>query len=184
VTTSVAVRFVLPSISLEGRSFWIVKTAPLVLSRLWWSKFWVGLVPLLVLGEVLVLATNYYLRVIPFMMWLSGLTLFGLTFGVVSLGLAVGAAFPKFDADNPSKVAAGMGGLVYMILCMSFIGAVVVLEAWPVYALFSSRLYGTPLSGLAQASVVGSFAAALALGVGVFVVSTRYGIRRLGAIEP
>ncbi|HEX7408471.1 MAG TPA: hypothetical protein VF515_12580 [Candidatus Binatia bacterium] len=184
VTTSVAVRFVLPSISLEGRSFWIVKTAPLVLSRLWWSKFWVGLVPLLVLGEVLVLATNYYLRVIPFMMWLSGLTLFGLTFGVVSLGLAVGAAFPKFDADNPSKVAAGMGGLVYMILCMSFIGAVVVLEAWPVYALFSSRLYGTPLSGFAQASVVGSFAAALALGVGVFVVSTRYGIRRLGAIEP
>lgn len=184
VTTSVAVRFVLPSISLEGRSFWIVKTAPLVLSRLWWSKFWVGLVPLLVLGEVLVLATNYYLRVIPLMMWLSGLTLFGLTFGVVSLGLAVGAAFPKFDADNPSKVAAGMGGLVYMILCMSFIGAVVVLEAWPVYALFSSRLYGTPLSGFAQASVVGSFAAALALGVGVFVVSTRYGIRRLGAIEP
>jgi ABC-2 type transport system permease protein len=184
VTTSVAVRFVLPSISLEGRSFWIVKTAPLVLSRLWWSKFWVGLVPLLVLGEVLVLATNYYLRVIPFMMWLSGLTLFGLTFGVVSLGLAVGAAFPKFDADNPSTVAAGMGGLVYMILCMSFIGAVVVLEAWPVYALFSSRLYATPLSGFAQASVVGSFAAALALGVGVFVVSTRYGIRRLGAIEP
>jgi ABC-2 type transport system permease protein len=184
VTTSVAVRFVLPSISLEGRSFWIVKTAPLVLSRLWWSKFWVGLVPLLVLGEVLVLATNYYLRVIPFMMWLSGLTLFGLTFGVVSLGLAVGAAFPKFDADNPSTVAAGMGGLVYMILCMSFIGAVVVLEAWPVYALFSSRLYDTPLSGFAQASVVGSFAAALALGVGVFVVSTRYGIRRLGAIEP
>ncbi|MFI5397880.1 MAG: hypothetical protein ACHQ9S_20270 [Candidatus Binatia bacterium] len=184
VTTSVAVRFVLPSISLEGRSFWIAKTAPLALSRLWWSKFWVGLVPLLVLGEVLVLATNYYLKVIPFMMWLSGLTLFGMTFAVVSLGLAVGAAFPKFDADNPSKVAAGMGGLVYMILCMSFIGAVVVLEAWPVYALFSSRLYDTPLSLLKQSSIVGSFATALALGVGVFVVSTRYGIRRLGAIEP
>jgi ABC-2 type transport system permease protein len=137
----------------------------------------------LVLGEVLVLATNYYLRVMPFMMWLSVLTLFGMTFGIVSMGLAVGAAFPKFDADNPSKVAAGMGGVVYMILCMTFIGMVVVLEAWPVYVIFSSRLYDTPLSLIRQSSIAGSFVAALVLAVGVFVVSTRYGIRRLGAIE-
>ena len=81
----------MPSISLEGRSFWIAKTAPLSLDRLWWSKFWVGLVPLLVLAEILVLATNYYLKVIPLMMWLSTLTLCGMTFSIVALGLAVGA---------------------------------------------------------------------------------------------
>lgn len=184
VMASVAVRFIFPSISLEGRSLWITKTAPLALNRLWWSKFWVGLAPLLVLGEVLVVATNYYLKVMPFMMWLSTVTLFGMTFGVVSLGLAVGAAFPKFDADNPAKVAAGMGGLVYMILCMSFIGAVVVLEAWPVYALFSSRLYGTSLSALMQTSIGASFAAALALAIAVFVGSVRYGIERLQVLEP
>jgi len=183
VTASVAVRFVLPAISLEGRSFWVVRTAPLPMGRMWWSKFWVGLVPLLGLGEVLVLATNYYLNVLPFMMWLSVLTLFAMTVAIVSLGLAVGAAFPKFDADNPSKIAAGLGGLVYMVLCMSFIGAVVVLEAWPVYVIFSSRLHEMPLSLLQRAGVVGSFGAALALAVVVFVVSTRYGIRTLEAIE-
>lgn len=184
VTASVAVRFVLPSISLEGPSFWIVKTAPLALSRLWWSKFWVGLLPLLVLGEVLVVATNYYLQVIPLMMWLSTITLFCMIFGIVSLGLAVGAAYPKFDADNAAKVAAGVGGLVYMILCMSFIGAVVVLEAWPVYAWFMSRLNEAPLSVAAQAGVAGSLLAAAALTLGVFLFSVRYGIRRLGTIEP
>jgi ABC-2 type transport system permease protein len=184
VIASVAVRFILPSISLEGRSLWITKSAPMELNRLWWSKFWVGLVPLLVLGEVLVVATNHYLKVMPFMMWLSTLTLFCMTFGVVGLGLAIGAAFPKFDADNASKVAAGMGGLVYMIVCMSFIGAVVVLEAWPVYALFSSRLYGTSLSALTQTSILGSFAVALALAVVVFVGSVRYGIRQLKTLEP
>jgi ABC-2 type transport system permease protein len=184
VIASVAVRFVLPSISLEGRSFWVVKTAPMALSRLWWSKFWVGLVPLLVLGEVLVVATNHYLKVMPFMMWLSTLTLFCMTFGVVSLGLTVGAAFPKFDADNPSKVAAGIGGLVYMIVCMSFIGAVVVLEAWPVYVLFSSRLYERSLSLFTQTTVVASFGAALALAVGVFFWSVRYGIERVKTLEP
>jgi ABC-2 type transport system permease protein len=184
VIAAVAVRFVLPSVSLEGKSFWIAKTAPLALSRLWWSKFWVGVVPLLVLGEVLVLATNYYLQVIPLMMWLSTLTLFCMTFGIVSLGLAVGAAYPKFDADNAAKVAAGVGGLVYMILCMSFIGAVVVLEAWPVYAWFMSRLHEAPLSVLAQTGVAASLVAAAALTLTVFLVSVRYGIRRLGTIEP
>jgi len=118
------------------------------------------------------------------MMWLSVLTLFGMTFVIVSLGLAVGAAFPKFDADNPSKIAAGLGGLVYMVLCMSFIGVVVVLEAWPVYVLFSSRVHDLPLSPLQHATVVGSFVVALTLAVTVFIVSTRYGIRKLAAIEP
>jgi ABC-2 type transport system permease protein len=184
VTTSVAVRFVLPSISLEGGSFWIAKSAPLPLHRLWWSKFWISLVPLLVLGEFLVLATNYYLRVMPLMMWLSGLTLFGMSFGIVSLGLAVGAAYPKFDADNAAKVAAGVGGLLYMILCMSFIGAVVVLEAWPVYVIFMSRLRAAPLSLAALAGVAASLAAALALMIAVFVCSVRYGIQRLETIEP
>jgi ABC-2 type transport system permease protein len=184
VIASVAVRFVLPSISLEGRSFWIAKAAPLALSRLWWSKFWAGLAPLLVLGEVLVLATNYYLKVIPLMMWLSSVTLFCMTFSIVSLGLAVGTAYPKFDADNAAKVAAGIGGLVYMILCMSFIAVVVVLEAWPVYAVFMSRLRGMPLSPAIQATIVASLGTALALTVAVLLLSTRYGIRRLGTIEP
>ncbi|HXQ24375.1 MAG TPA: hypothetical protein VN812_22015, partial [Candidatus Acidoferrales bacterium] len=184
VVASVAVRFVFPSVSLEGRSFWVAKTAPLALSRLWWSKFWVGLVPLLVLGEVLIVATNHYLQVMPLMMWLSTLTLCCMTFGIVALGLAVGAAYPKFDADNAAKVAAGVGGLVYMILCMSFIGAVVVLEAWPVYAWFMSRLHETPLSAVSQISIAASLGAAFVLALGVFVFSTRYGIRRLGTIEP
>jgi ABC-2 type transport system permease protein len=184
VITAVAVRFVLPSISLEGKSFWIAKTAPLPLRHLWWSKFWVGLLPLLILGQVLVLATNYFLDVVPMMTWLSAVTLFGMTFGIVSLALAVGAAYPKFDADNASKVAAGVGGLLYMILCMSFIGALVVLEAWPVYVFFMSRLYETPLSTAEQAGIVVSLGSALALTVTVFVVSTRRGLRHLNAIEP
>lgn len=184
VIASVAVRFILPSVSLEGGAFWIAKTAPMPLSRLWWSKFWIGLVPLLVLGEVLVVATNYYLKVIPLMMWLSTLTLFCLTFGIVALGLAVGAAYPKFDADNAAKVAAGVGGLLYMILCMSFIGAVVVLEAWPVYAWFMGRLHGTALPFFAQVGITASLAAAFVLTVTVFLASVRYGIRQLSVIEP
>jgi ABC-2 type transport system permease protein len=183
VTASVAVRFVFPSFSLEGRAFWLMKSAPLPLRRLWWAKFWIGLLPLMVLGEVLVCATNSYLQVMPFMMWLSAGTLFFMVFAIVALALAVGATYPNFDADNAAKVAAGAGGLVYMILCMSFIGLVVLLEAWPVYVIFSSRLTQTTLGVTAQTSIAASFGAVLLLVTCVFAGSVRYGLRRLEAIE-
>jgi ABC-2 type transport system permease protein len=184
VLASVAARFVFPSFSLEGRALWLLKGAPLAARRIWWAKFWVSTVPLLVFGELLVLATNSYLGVMPFMMWLSAGTLFGMVFAIVSLALAVGAAYPNLDADNAAKIAASAGGLVYMILCMSFIGAVVVLEAWPVYAIFSSRFTQIPLSAAARVSITASFAAVVAIIATVLIASIRQGIRRLEAIEP
>ena len=184
VLASVAARFVFPSFSMEGRALWLMKGAPLAPRRIWWAKFWVAVVPLLIFGELLVLATNSYLQVMPFMMWLSGGTLFGMVFAIVALALAVGATYPNLDADNAAKVAASAGGLVYMILCMSFIGAVVVLEAWPVYAIFTSRFMQVPLSAATQASVFASFAGVIAIIAAVLTCSIRYGIRRLDAIEP
>ncbi len=184
VLASVAARFVFPSFSLEGRALWLMKGAPIAARRIWWAKFWVAAAPLLCFGELLVLATNSFLKVMPFMMWLSAGTLFGMVFAIVALALATGAAAANLDADNAAQVAASPGGLVYMVLCMSFIGAVVVLEAWPVYAIFSSRFTQTPLSAATQCSIAASFAAVLALTALVLVASVRRGIRALEAIEP
>lgn len=183
VVASVAARFVYPSVSMEGRAFWIMKTGPVAASDIWWAKFWTGAIPLFVLGEILVLATNSYLKVVPFMMWLSAATLFAMIFSIVALALAVGVTYPNFDADNAAKVASGGGGLVYMVLCMSFIGAVVVLEAWPVYAIFSSRFRDAPMSLTTQVGVAASLLAVAVLTIAVFAGSVRYGIRRLERIE-
>ena len=183
VIASVAARFVYPSVSMEGRAFWIMKTAPVAAADIWWAKFWTGAVPLFVLGEILVLATNTYLKVVPFMMWLSAATLFAMIFSIVALALAVGVTYPNFDADNAAKVASGGGGLIYMVLCMSFIGAVVVLEAWPVYVIFSSRFSQTPIGPATQLSILLSLLGVAVLTVAVFVGSVRYGIRQLDRIE-
>jgi ABC-2 type transport system permease protein len=110
--------------------------------------------------------------------------LFGMVFAIVALALATGAAYPNLDADNAARVAASAGGLVFMVLCMSFIGAVVVLEAWPVYAVFSSRFTGVALGTGAQLGVAASFAGVVILIAVVLVVSIRVGIQKLEAIEP
>lgn len=183
VTASVAARFVYPSISLEGRAFWAIKTAPVSARQIWWSKFWTGLVPLLILGEILIVATNSYLQVMPFMHWLAAVTLLVMLFPIVALALAVGIAYPNFEAENAAKIASGAGGLVYMVLCMSFIAAVVTLEAWPVYVMFSSQFSEAPLSTAGWLGVAASLGGVVALTLSVFVISVRHGIDSLANLE-
>ncbi len=67
VMATVAVRFVFPGVSSEGAAFWIVRTAPVSLRDFLWSKFWIGLVPVLVLTEALTVAGNHLLGVDPFL---------------------------------------------------------------------------------------------------------------------
>ncbi|HEV8716676.1 MAG TPA: hypothetical protein VGX03_28145 [Candidatus Binatia bacterium] len=183
VMAAIAVRFIFPAISLEGKTFWVLKSAPVPLRRLWWSKFWVGLLPLLFLGELLVGVTNYFLSVSPFMMVLSAVTLFFLTFGIVALGMAIGVAYPHFTAEHSAKIAASFGGVLYMVLCIGFIGLVTVLEAWPVYVIMLSKLQRLPLSAAQWSSIISSFGLAVALALGVFACSTRWGITRLEEME-
>jgi ABC-2 type transport system permease protein len=183
VMAAIAVRFVFPAISLEGKTFWVLKSAPVPLRRLWWSKFWVGLLPLLLLGELLVSITNYFLGVSTFMMILSTITLFFLTFGIVALGMAVGVAYPNFTAEHSAKIAASFGGVLYMVLCVGFIGLVTVLEALPVYVIMASKLQHLPLSSVQWSSIISSFSLSLALALGVFAFSTRWGITHLEEME-
>lgn len=147
VTAAVAVRFVFPAVSLEGSSFWIIRSAPLSLRDLLWAKFWSSLLPLLVLSEILIVLSNTLLRVTPFMMWLGIVTVFMMTFGITALGIGLGAVFPKFKHENVAQIPTGFGGIVYMLSTMLFIGVVITIEAWPVYKIFSAEIMGHTITG-------------------------------------
>jgi len=48
VLASIAARFIFPAVSLEGRQMWLLRSSPLDLRALLWSKYWVGTLPLLI----------------------------------------------------------------------------------------------------------------------------------------
>src|SRR3990172_9325892 len=50
VTSAVAVRFVFPAVSLEGESFWIIRSSPLALKEFLWAKFWSSILSFLFLS--------------------------------------------------------------------------------------------------------------------------------------
>jgi ABC-2 type transport system permease protein len=183
VIASIAMRFVFPALSLEGKTFWVLKSAPLQLRQWWWSKFWVNLLPLLFFGELLVILTNYFLQVSFFMAVLAPVTLFFLAFAIVAMGMAVGVAYPNFTAEHSAKIAASYGGLLYMVLSISFIGIIVILEAWPVHVLTMSNFRQFPLASTDRALMMTSFTVALTLAVATFWICAHWSIKQLEEME-
>lgn len=179
VVTSVAVRFVFPTISLEGRSWWILRTAPVPLGRLWWSKFWIGFGPLIVLGEVLVVLTNHLLGVNPLATAVFAATLVPLVAAIVAMGLGFGASYPRLDTQNAAQIATGFGAIVYMVSALGLVALVVLLEAWPISRLLGFGR-GAPATAAAKAGfALLAFAAALLPCAWAFVAARRRGLHAL-----
>lgn len=180
VLISVTARFAFPSISIEGSSFWIVRSAPISIRTFLRIKFFIYLFPLLILSEILIVVTNLLLNVTPFMMYLSITTLFCLTPGVVSLGIGLGAAYPDFNSENPAHTVTGFGGLVFMIISAAYIGAVIVLEAGPVYTIFMSGIRNENLSYFQLLWIIGSFFTAFLISMLAIILPIRFGEKKLG----
>jgi ABC-2 type transport system permease protein len=183
VLSAVAIRFAFPAVSLEGRAFWILQTSPISLRSLLWSKFWLNFVPLLMLGELLVFLSNLLLRVPSWMMAISLVTVFMMTFGISAIGVGVGALYPKFNFDSAAEIPTSFGGAVCMILSIAFIGLAVMIEAWPIYLLamedlHPGRLRVPPLWVLAP-----SLAAVAGLTVAAVAVPLKMGLKRLEQLK-
>ena len=140
VLASISARFIFPGISLEGRTLWLLRSSPLEMRQLLWSKFWVGTLPLLVLALVLVFATGILLEVSGFMMAVSVFTITMMTFAIAGLALGFGALFPKFNTENAAQIPTSFGGLVLMMASIALIGIVIVLEARPVYEYVAAQV--------------------------------------------
>lgn len=147
VLSAVAARFVFASTSMEGRSFWAIKTAPVDFGRFLWAKFFMYFFPLLILAETLVIASNLLLGIDGYVMAVSAGTIAAITTGITGLGVGLGAIYPKFDFENVAEVATTSGAITYMIISMAYIGLCVSLVAGPVYVHLSNTLL---LSGLPE----------------------------------
>jgi ABC-2 type transport system permease protein len=182
VLASVAARFIFPGVSLEGRTWWLLRASPLPVRELLWSKFWVGTLPLLVLAVAIVGVTNSLLHVSVFMFTVSVFTITLMTFALAGLAIGFGTMFPRFETENAAQIPTSFGGLLYMMSAVGVIGAVIVLEARPVYDYLSAISFRAgdepPLIEL----VLGfGLAAAVCLTATFWPI--RVAIRRLEALE-
>jgi ABC-2 type transport system permease protein len=163
VLSAISARFVFPAVSMEGEAFWIIQSAPVSIKKFLWIKFFLYYIPLVILAEVLVVFSNLLLRVSPFMMALSAITIFCLVPAVVGLATGLGAIYADFKSENPVQAVTGFGGLLFMILSFSLIAVVIILEAGPLYYILIAQLSDHSLSLMQIIWITCSFVLALFL---------------------
>ncbi len=180
VLASIAARFIFPGISLEGRTLWLLRSSPLEMRQLLWSKFWVGTLPLLVLALALVFATDVLLQVSGFMMAVSIFTITMMTFAIAGLALGFGALFPKFNTENAAQIPTSFGGLMLMMASVVLIGLVIVLEARPVYEYVGARMLRTDPD---RSAMWLGFGGATLISLAATFVPIRIAVRRMRELE-
>lgn len=180
VLASIAARFIFPGVSLEGRTLWLLRSSPMRMRDLLWSKFWVGTTPLLVLALAIVGVTDWLLQVTAFMFLVSVLSITLMTFAVSGLALGFGTLFPQYETENAAQIPTSFGGLLFMMASIGVIGGVVVLEAKPVYGYLSAQAFGTAAD---PTEMIAGFAAAAALCIAATVIPIRLALARLEDVE-
>ena len=183
VMATVAVRFVFPGVSSEGAAFWIIRTSPVTLRDFLWSKFWTGLLPLLLLAETLTILGNWFLGVDPFLQLVTAVAVVFISLALVGLATALGARYPRFAAENINQVAGSYGGVSFMICAVLYIAAMISLLGYgSSQYLWAPSRHRAMRDGELTACIAGFGLAAL-LSLAIFVLSMRSGVKALEAMD-
>ncbi len=113
---SIVIRFVYPMISLEGMSYWSVRSSPVKLLWVYTYKFIISFLSILVISEAIA-----YASVFPFGKDFNiGILITSVTFFIAltytSLGLGMGGYFANYSEKSPVRIASSRGATITLLL--------------------------------------------------------------------
>lgn len=124
-------RFVYPQLSLEGQRFWVIGLAPISRKTIIYGKFFFATLSSFIISEALILISNIMLKTPWYYTLVQAYTIFIICFGLSALAVGLGTVYPNLREDNPSRIVAGFGGTLTLILSMIFVLLVIAIEAAP-----------------------------------------------------
>jgi ABC-2 type transport system permease protein len=165
VISAICMRFAYPSVSAEGRAFWLVQTAPISYRHFLRVKVFVYSAPLTLLALILTAVANVILHatLVVWIFTMIGASMLAIT--LVSLGVAMGAFAPDFAAENPLQVGLSLGGFAYMAVSLLYVGSIMLLMARPVMRYFFWRVFGMESDVAVLLPVVTGVTVSIALSV-------------------
>ena len=124
-------RFVFPLVSLEGRRFWLLGLLPLKRESILWAKFLFSVGCLLAPCGLLILLSDWRLGVPGVLIVQHQWTSLLLCLGLSGIGVGLGARLPLIAEQSPSRIAAGFGGTLNLVVSTLFIVLVLALSTAP-----------------------------------------------------
>ncbi len=129
LVASVALRFVFPAVSLEGESFWCVRSSPVDLNRLYWHKLIGLLFIVLIIAETLVVVSGRLAHIPLPLVQLSAITMGFVAPTLTSLHMGGGSYFASYKERNAIRVASSQGASLTFLVSIVYI-VVVVAVLW------------------------------------------------------
>ncbi len=131
ILSTFTTRFIYPLISLEGRRFWILGRLPIKRDTILWGKFVFAACGSWFPCAALVLASDILLDVSLLVTLVHQFISVLLCIGLSGMAVGLGAIMPDFHEQSPSKIAAGFGGTLNLVLSAIYILLVVLMTALP-----------------------------------------------------
>ena len=187
ILSTFTTRFVYPMISLEGRRFWVLGRLPIERRTIVMSKFVFAALGSLGPCGGLVLMSDLMLQAAPMAIAIHQLTTLLLCLGLAAMAVGLGASMPNFQESSPSKIAAGFGGTLNLVLSALYIILIVSLTALPCHFMLIAQT--NPLNETflnkeyLQGWLIGGNIAATLIGLGMTVFMLRRGIRAFARLE-
>lgn len=184
-------RFIFPMISLEGRRFWMLGLVAVKRETLLWSKFLFAFGSSIIPCAALVLLSDVMLRVEPIILVSHQLTCLILCLGLCGIAVGLGAKIPNLREESPSRIAAGFGGTLNLVLSTIYILVIVLLTAMPTHFYLGAQSMHTTNLVLGRLRletwlefwlVAGTLASVL-LGIVATIVPLRIGFRAFRQME-
>jgi ABC-2 type transport system permease protein len=124
-------RFVFPLVSLEGRRFWLLGLLPLKRDSILWAKFIFSVGSLFIPCGLLIFLSDWRLEIPASLVAQHQWTSVLLCLGLSGIGVGLGARLPVISEQSPSRIAAGFGGTLNLVISTLFIVVILSLTVLP-----------------------------------------------------
>ena len=177
LSCSLALRFVFPAVSMEGKSFWTQLSAPIKLSKIYALKFAIGIVLVLLPALLTSVFSNVpFVRMTerrPLLMYFGLYSTFWVTLTLVSLNLGLGGYFANYQEKNPIRVASSQGATLTFLVSIVYLVTLVSIVIIPLRDYFLSLFQFLPF----DTSIIvapGTTLAMLSAGLSAFALVVGY----------
>lgn len=131
---SLALRFVFPLVSLEGQTYWKIKSSPVNSTKLLMTKFFTFLVIVLAIGQLINFFSHFRY---PLVLTLtSSVNTFFVTITLVSLNFVMGSLFANFNEKNPIKIASSQGASITFLFTIIYLVFLMIVLFFPIHTFF------------------------------------------------
>ncbi len=180
ILSTFTTRFIYPMVSLDGRRLWILGLLPVRRDTILWTKFAFAAISALVPCCALMVLSDVMLDIGWQVLIVHQISCAMLCSGLAGIAVGLGAKMPELRETSPSKIAAGFGGTLTLVLSAVYIVVIVLLTAVPFHFRILAMQNISPVWAERWASLAGhplTLVASVALTVAVGLVATIWPLR-------